>query len=175
MNRAQKKEFVESFHKEIKDAAYMILTDFSGIDVKNMTRLRYMLKDAGANYRVVKNNLLKLAIKGTDKEAIFEHLVGPVAVAYGDSDVVSVAKQLLEISKEIPNLRLKVGILKEKVISAKDIEKIAKIPPRDELLAKFLYLMKAPQANFVGVLHAVVQKMLFVLISIRDKKQGQAS
>jgi large subunit ribosomal protein L10 len=122
---------------------------------------------------VVKNTLLELASRETDKESLSPHYVGPTAVALSYDDPVAAAKVLSRFAKEQQaTFKLKAGMLSGKVISVADIQALADLPSREVLLAKLLATMQAPTTNFVGVLAAVPGSFVRLLSAIKTQKEG---
>ena len=126
MNRAEKRTFVSDFRDKVQEAPVLYLTDFSGLDVKSMTLLRRRLRDSGAEYLVVKNRLVKLAVADLDMPDISEALLGPTGVVLGYEGVVEPAKVVSDFAKEHDDKPVfKLGILDKKVVSAVEIERLA--------------------------------------------------
>ena len=145
MNRVEKQTFVAEFRDKVRDAPVLYLTDFSGLDVKSMTVLRQSLKDAGAEYLVVKNRLVKLALADLDLPDISEALLGPTGVVLGHAGIVEPAKAISDFAKEHDDKPVfKLGILDNQIVSAAEIQRLAKLPPRDQLLAELAGALEAP-------------------------------
>lgn len=170
MDKSGKQQLVTELAGKLSDARGTFLADYRGLTVEQATELRKKLHEAGVEYRVVKNTLLRLASKGTDVEALDEYLNGPTAIAIIQGDPVAPAKVLSDLAKDSKVFELKAGTLGEKVISAADIEALAKLPSREELLAKMLSTVNAPVSNFVGTLGAIPRQMVQVLSAIKDQK-----
>ena len=126
--------------------------------------------EAGVEYRVVKNTLLRLASKGTGSECLVEHLQGPTAIAISQKDPVAPAKILSEFAKDSKVFELKIGALGGKLISLEEIKALAALPSREVMLGKMLGSLSAPATNLVGVMAAVPRSMVQVLAAIRDQK-----
>ncbi|GAM10974.1 50S ribosomal protein L10 [Geobacter sp. OR-1] len=173
MNKESKKQVVAELHDKLDRAKAVFLADFRGLDVGKVTELRNELRKAEVEYKVVKNTLLELAVRDTDKLSLNEHFAGPTAVAMSYSDPVAAAKVLSRFDKDqqIP-FKLKGGVLSGKSISVADIQALADLPSREVLLAKMLGSMNAPATNFVGVLAAVPGSFVRALNAIRIQKEG---
>ena len=173
MNRENKQQLISELHEKLKSAKAVFLADFRGMNVTQATGLRNELRKASVEYKVVKNTLLELASRGTDKEALSSHYAGPTAIAFSYDDPVGAAKVLTRCAKEQQaTFKLKAGVLSGKVIGAADIQALAELPSREVLIAKLLGTMQAPTANFVGVLAAVPASFVRALDAIRARKAG---
>ncbi len=173
MNKENKQQVVAELHEKLQRAQAVFLADFRGMNVGKATDLRNELRKAAVEYKVVKNTLLDLASRDTDKEALSPHYTGPTAVALSYDDPVAAAKVLSRFAKEQQaTFKLKAGVLSGKVISVADIQALADLPSREVLLAKLLGTLQAPTANFVGVLAAVPGSFVRALNAIKTKKEG---
>ena len=150
MNRTEKQAFVDEFREKVRTAPVLYLTDFSGLDVKSITLLRRRLEDSGAEYLVVKNRLVKLAVADLDLPDISEALLGPTGVVLGYEGVVEPAKGVSDFAKEHDDKPVfKLGVLDNRVVSAAEIERLAQLPPRDQLLAQLAGALEAPMAAWL--------------------------
>ena len=173
MNKESKQQVVAELHEKLQRAKAVFLADFRGMNVGKATDLRNELRKASVEYRVVKNTLLDLASRETDKESLSPHYIGPTAIAFSYDDPVAAAKVLSRFAKEQQaTFKLKAGILSGKVISVADIQALADLPSREVLIAKLLGTMQAPMANFVGVLAAVPAIFVRVLGAIKAQKEN---
>lgn len=173
MNKESKQQVVAELHDKLQRAKAVFLADFRGMNVGKATELRNELRKAAVEYKVVKNTLLDLASRDTDKESLQPFFIGPTAVALSYDDPVAAAKVLSKFAKEQQaTFKLKAGVLTGKAISVPDIQALADLPSREVLIAKLLGTMQAPTANFVGVLAAVPGSFVRALAAIRDKKSG---
>ncbi len=172
MKRDEKERIVAEIKQDLEMSDSVIVTDYKGLDVETITNLRSNIKKVGGRYRVIKNALLRRAIQDTDAASIDPLLVGPTAIATMKGDVVSLAKALVEFSKDNENLKLKGGILAGRPISPDDIKNIASLPGREVLIGRMMGTLNAPMAGLVGVLIALIQRFVFVLRAIEQKKQG---
>ncbi len=176
MNRAEKASFVEDLRDRLNRAPVVYLTDFTGLDVKSITKLRRSLKDSGAEYLVVKNRLAKLAFAETELPDISSELVGPTGVIFGYDDVVAPAKALTDFAKEHNKKPVfKLGILENEILLPEQIIRIASLPSRDQLYSRLAGALEAPMAMLATALEAKVQEMaglLDALIEERDQAGG---
>jgi len=173
LNKESKQQVVAEMREKLQRAKAVFLADFRGMNVGKATDLGNELRKAAVEYKVVKNTLLELASRETDKESLSPHYVGPTAVALSYDDPVAAAKVLSRFAKEQQaTFKLKAGVLSGKVISVADIQALADLPSREVLLAKLLATMQAPTTNFVGVLAAVPGSFVRLLNAIRIQKEG---
>lgn len=174
MNRNDKEAVVSEVSQRLTRASAVILTDFSGLKVEQMTDLRQKLRDSGSEYLVVKNTLLKLASKGTETESLVQDLTGPNGLGFSYDDPVELAKVLVDFAKDNPKLEIKEGVLDGKVISTAEVTALAKLPSREVLLAQLLGVMNGVARNFVSVLAAVPRGLVTALKQIEEQK-GEAA
>lgn len=153
MNRAQKKEWIESTNANVKDAEIVLVAHYKGLTVAEMTDLRVKVRAAGAGFKVTKNLLAKRAIVATPYEKITELFKGPTAIAYSN-DPVSAAKVLHEFSKKNSKLVLVGGKFGETVLDQATIAQLAVMPSLDELRAKIIAILQTPATRMAGVTQA---------------------
>jgi len=174
LNRDNKKQIVTELHEKLDRAKAAFLADFRGMTVEQATTLRDDLRKVNVEYKVVKNTLLELAVKETDKESLTAHFAGPTAIALTYDDPVSAAKVLSKYAKEQAAVfKLKAGVLTGKPMSVADIQALADLPSREVLIAKLLGTLNAPITNFVGVLAAVPGSFVRALDAVRAKKAAE--
>ncbi len=175
MNREQKAERVAELKERLDRSGLMVLTDFTGLAVDDMTTLRAKVKAVGGEYYVAKNTLIRLAIKDSPAEAVGEYLVGPNGLALAYEDVAALAKTLNEFAKEKKKLEIKAGLLEGELINTDEIKRLADLPSREVLLAQLLGALNAVPTSFVSVLAAVPRNLLGVLKAIEDQKSEAAA
>ena len=158
-NFEKKKEVVKEIQEKFANAKSVVLSDYRGLNVAETTELREKFREAGVEYKVYKNNLVKLAVKGTDFEEITADLTGPNAIAFGYEDPVVPAKVIKDFAKEHGNLSLKTGIIEGEYFGSEKMLKIAEIPSKDELIVRFLSSIKSPVNNFVYLLNNIKDEM----------------
>jgi ribosomal protein L10 len=174
MNRTGKESSVSDLSERLNRASVAYLTDFTGLDVKSMTTLRRTLKESGAEYVVVKNRLAKRALSDTGLPDISDSFTGPTGLVLGYDDVVTPAKVLSDFAKAHRDKPVfKLGVLEQKVLQPEQIDRIAKLPPREQLLAELAGALQAPIAALAGVLEAKLQEMAGLLDALKEKR-GQA-
>jgi len=171
MNRTEKESFVSDLRERVRKAPVVYLTDFTGLDVKSITQLRRSLKASGADYVVVKNRLAKLAFDETELPNIFEDLTGPTGVVFGYDDAVAPAKTLTDFAKEHDKKpTFKLGILDQKVLHPEQIDRLAKLPSREVLLAQLAGLFEAPLAQLAAALEGKLQEMAGLLDALKEER-----
>lgn len=172
MNRDEKAAFVEDLSDKLKKAELAVVTEYKGLNVVSLESLRRELKKNNAELKVVKNTLLSRAVSGTDYESLKEHLQGTTAVAVGYDDPVAVAKAVTEFNKEHLELNIKGATNSDgNPLTPDDLKALAKVPPRDVLLAQLMSVMQAVPTGFVRVLQGVPQKFVYALQGIQDSKE----
>jgi large subunit ribosomal protein L10 len=173
MTREEKTALVKEFRDRFEKAEAAFLADYRGIDVEGMTKLRSSLRDSSSEFKVVKNTLAKLAVKGTPAEPLSEHFKDTTAIAFSYKDSALTAKVLTEFAKAQPGLDIKIGTLGDGVVEAGEIKTLASLPSRDELLASMLSALKNVPAGLARVLNGVPQKLVYALSAVaREKEAG---
>jgi len=170
ISRAQKEQNVEELRAELAEIQHAILVDFKGLNVAGASDLRRKLRAEEAQFKVVKNSIVERAIGDLPLAELKHLLVGQTAIAYTEGDVVGLAKTLSEFAKEFETPKFKGGIVDGVPISAEEFEQLAKLPPREELIGKALYLMNYPITGFVTALSGILRSVVTVLDQIREKK-----
>lgn len=172
MKLEDKKQIVEDLQKRFAESVVVIVTDYKGLDVAQVTDLRRKLREAGVEYRVVKNTLLRRAAKDTDVANILDSFVGPSAIALSYDDPVAPAKVLTQYAKSNNKLEIRAGIMGAKILDPAAIKALSDLPSREELLAKLLSVMIGVPTALVRTLNAVPGGMVNVLQAIKDKKEA---
>jgi large subunit ribosomal protein L10 len=167
-----KKQIVTKLQGKFSEAKLVILTDYKGLDVAAMNDLRAKLKEAGVDYQVVKNTLLRRAAEGTAVSTIGDSFIGPSAVAMSLEDPIALAKVLIDFAKANDKLEIKIGVMEGKVIDATEIRALSALPSREVLLAKLLSVMVAVPTGVVTVLNEIPAKFVRVLAAVRDQKEA---
>ncbi|OFX17301.1 MAG: 50S ribosomal protein L10 [Armatimonadetes bacterium RBG_16_58_9] len=153
-------------------ASTLILTDYQGLNVKQISDLRRRLREGGSGFTVVKNTLLKLAAADTEAIPLTEGLVGPTAVVYADGDPVAAAKALLSFGKEVKAVHVKHAMVDGKMFDADQVEALAKIPSRQELYAMVVGGLRSPITGLVGTLQSMISGLVFTLKAVAEHKQA---
>ena len=152
---AKKAAIVEEVTEKFKTAASVVIVDYRGLTVDEVTKLRKQLRDANVEIRVIKNSILSRAAKAAGLEGLDEVFTGPTAVAFSNEDVVAPAKIIDEFSKEAKALEIKGGIIEGKVSTLEEVTALAKLPSREGLLSMLLSVLQAPVRNVAYAVKAV--------------------
>lgn len=174
LEKAKKQKVVAELSEKLRQMNSMFLAEYSGMNVAQMTRLRKELRNIGVDFSVVKNSLLRIASYGTKAESLKDFFVGPNAIVGVYKDPVAAAKVIASVTKDVPQLKLKAGFLGDQVLTPADILKLATLPPKDMLIAKFVGLLKGMPQRLVYVLNGNINKFMLTLNAIKEKKEQQA-
>ena len=149
----------------------VVLTEYRGLTVPQMSDIRKKLRDADADFSVVKNTLFKRAADGQmPVDQLDEHLAGPTAIGFAKSDPVGAAKILVDFVREHKAISLKAGVMEGQILDIAQIEALSKIPPREVLIAQMLGSLNSPIAGLVGTLNGILSNFVFTLQAIADKQ-----
>ncbi|MBE3585258.1 MULTISPECIES: 50S ribosomal protein L10 [Desulfofundulus] len=173
--REEKQAILADLTEKFRKSKAAVLTDFRGLDVTSMTRVRRRLRESGSELKVAKNTLTRLAAKEAGLEGLEPYLEGPTAIAFGYEDPVAPAKVLSELAREFKQLEIKAGILEGKVIDVEAVRRLADLPSREVLLAKVAGGMKAPLYGFACSLQGLLRNLVYVLDAVRRQKAGEAT
>ena len=170
LNLDEKKEVVADISARVAKAQAIVIAEYRGLPVENVTQLRAQARASGVYLRVLKNTLARRAVQGTPFEKLADQMVGPLA--YGISeDPVAAAKVLHAYAKGNDKLVIKGGAMPGQLMTAKEVGALATLPSREELLAKMLGTMQAPIVKFVQTLNQVPGKFVRTLAAVRDQKE----
>ena len=170
LNLDDKKAVVAEVSAELAQAQAVIVAEYRGLEVGQITALRAQARQSGVYLRVLKNTLVRRAVDGTPFEGLAQHMVGPLI--YGISaDPVASAKVLQDFAKTNDKLVIKGGAMPDYVMDAAGVKALASMPSREELLAKLLGTMQAPVTKFVQTLNEVPGKFVRTVAALRDSKE----
>jgi large subunit ribosomal protein L10 len=161
--RSDKEKDVDALKTELANVSTIILTTFQGITVEDDTKLRRAIQAAGGHYRVVKNTLATRAGAGTPHEPILKDLAGANSIAYTQTDPVALAKALTKYAKDVPAFKFKTGIVEGRVLSIADIQQLAQLPSKEELISKIMFLVNAPAQRIASALAGVSRNVAVVV------------
>jgi large subunit ribosomal protein L10 len=161
--RSEKQQDLDKLKLELAKVSTVILTTFQGITVENDTKLRRAVQAAGGKYQVVKNTLAERAGAGTPAENLLKNLSGTNSIAYTQSDAVALAKALTKIAKDVPAFQFKSGVVEGRVISIAEIQQLANLPSKEELLSKIMFLLNAPAQRIAMALNALPRNLAVVV------------
>jgi large subunit ribosomal protein L10 len=156
--REEKVQLVAEIAQKLRESKSTIVTDYRGLTVADMTELRKKLREAGVEFKVLKNTLTRRATEGTDFEGINEFLTGPTAIAFSYEDIVAPAKILNDFAKEHKELEIKAGIVEGRVVGLDEVKQLANLPSREGLISMFLSVLQAPMRNFAYAVKQIAEQ-----------------
>ena len=174
MNRSGKAAIIEAVKARADKASFAVITDFKGMTVEELTNLRVSLRNAGGEYLVVKNTLARIALTDGTHDAIKDNFHDNCGVAFGFDDPVAVAKALSDFAKQSKLFELRCASLDGKALDAAQIDALAKLPGREQLLGHLLGTMNAVPTNFVSLFANMVRGLLYALKGIEEQKADAA-
>lgn len=172
MNRNAKATVVEGIKAKASEASIAVVTDFKGMPVEEMTQLRVKLREVGGELIIVKNTLARIAFTDTKHDAIKDMFRENCAVAVGYADPVAIAKAVTGFAKTSKKLVVKHGSLEGQVLSSAQLDDLAKLPGKQELLAMTLGTMNAVPTNFVSLFGNIIRGMLYALKAVEEQKKA---
>jgi large subunit ribosomal protein L10 len=171
LTKAQKHEQSLLLRDKLTGVTTLFLLENHGLNVNDVNRLRTEVRNTDATYKVVKNTVVRLAVEGTEMEGITPFLSGPKVLAYTGGDGVALAKVLKEFINKHPELRFEHAYLEGQILEAKEAEKVADLPSREELIVKLLQLLQSPIRRLVVALNAPLQQFATVVSQIAGNKE----
>lgn len=169
--RGQKEKAIATLKEEFSNTNNALIVSFKGLTVNKDLELRRAMREADLGYRVVKNTLSRIAIEGTPLEPLKEHFIGMTAIAYSAKDPVGLAKVLSSFAKDNAQLTFKAGIVEGRVIKIKDLEALAKMPSKEELISRLMFLLNSPAQRLVAALNGVPRNLAVVINEIAKQKE----
>ncbi len=157
--KSEKQKDLDNLKTELARVSTVILTTFQGITVENDTKLRRAVQAAGGKYQVVKNTLAERAGAGTPAEGVLKNLKGTHSIAFTQTDPVALAKALTKFAKDVPAFQFKAGVVEGKVISIAEIQQLANMPSKEELISKIMFLLNAPAQRIAATLNALPRNL----------------
>ena len=174
--KAQKQKDLEALTEQFKNAKAAMLVGFKGMTVSKDQELRNQLREAGISYGVVKNTLARKAAEGTVLEQAVDQFKGVTAVALSNEDPVNLSKAIAKFTKANPDIfQFKVGIVEGSVVALKDVEAIASLPSKEELISKIMFLVNAQAQRLAVVTSAVARNLAIVFDQVRAQKEAQGT
>lgn len=174
MKAVTKEQAIAGLKDNFGKATAVVFADYKGVTSEDMNALRRSLRDKKVVVKVAKNNLVRVALKGTPKEALVEKLAGPTVTCFALGDAVEMAKALTDFSKKVEAFTIKEGILGDSTMTEAQVKQLASLPSREQLLSQLLSVMNGPIRNFVCVLNAVPRDFTRVVHAIAEKKGKEA-
>jgi large subunit ribosomal protein L10 len=171
--RSEKQKDLDDLKNDLAKVSTVILTTFQGITVQEDTKLRRAVQSAGGKYKVVKNTLAERAGSGTPAEPLLKGLKGTNSIAYTQTDPVALAKALTKIAKDVPAFQFRAGVVEGRVLSIAEIQQLANLPSKDELISKIMFLLNAPAQRIAMALNALPRNLaVTVSEAIKANKFG---
>ena len=167
-----KSQNVEEIKEKISKSQSVVVVDYRGLNVEQLTELRSRYRKAGVEYKVYKNTMMRFAFKDSGLEDFNEFLKGPSAIAFGYDDPVQAAKITSDFAKENDKLEIKAGIVDGKVIDVNGVKDLANLPSREVLIAQVLGGFNAPIQGFANVLQGTIRSLAIVLNAIAEKQEA---
>ncbi len=176
-NLQDKVQKVAEITEELKSAKSMVMVDYKGITVEEINALRGKFREAGVEYVVLKNTLVRRAMEEAGIKELDHLLVGPSAFAFGITDEVGPAKVIMDFIQQskTEKMTIKAGIVSGKVVDTEGVVALSKLPPKEVLIAKMMGSMNAPVTNFVGVLSATLRSLVYAVDAVRKQKEETAA
>ena len=174
MARPEKVAMVQEIQERLSKSQGAVLTDYRGLNAAEITELRKRLRDAGVEYKVLKNTLTTLAAEELELEGLIPLLEGPTAIAFGYDDPVAPAKIISEFAKTNKNLEVKGGLLEGKILDPAGVKDLAELPSREVLLSMVVRGMQGPIAGLVNVLQGNIRNLVYALDAVRQQKEANA-
>ncbi len=173
-NMQGKVQKVSEIAERLKNARSMVMVDYKGITVEEINALRGKFREAGVEYVVLKNTLVRRAMDDAGITELDHLLVGPSAFAFGMKDEVGPAKVIAERIEQskADKMTIKAGLVSGKVVDVDAVMALSKLPPKEVLIAKMMGSLNAPVTNFVGVLSATLRSLVYAVDAVRKQKEG---
>ena len=168
--KAFKSEKISQMKEKIEKAKVAIVTDYKGLSVEEITKLRRSIQKEDGDYMVTKNTLAKIAVKGTEYEVLADSLTGPVAIAFGFDDQVAPAKALAKFIKETKKGEILAAAMDGKLLSASEAKALATLPSKQEIYAKMLGCINSPASGIANSINAVMSQLTRTMAAVRDQK-----
>ncbi|KPK99948.1 MAG: hypothetical protein AMJ91_05695 [candidate division Zixibacteria bacterium SM23_73_3] len=170
MLKVEKEKTVNELKERLSLTKSLFLTDFRGLNVEEMTKLRRELKKGRAEYRVTKNTMIRMAAQQSEFEGVLDYLKGPTGLVFSYEDPVSPAKVLYEVYKRVEKPKIKVIWMEGRLLDENQLKNLAALPPREVLLAQVLSGLNSPMANFVGTLQGILRNFVGIIDAIKEAK-----
>lgn len=170
MKRSEKAVIIERIKAASVNSSISVITDFKGMPVEEMTRLRVKVRESGGELIVVKNTLARIALTGTLHDPIKDMFKENCALAFGSEDPVALSKAIVDFAKTSKTLEVRHACLDGKVLDSNQLQELAKLPGKQELLAMTLGTLNAVPTNFVSLLSNTIRGMLYALKAIEQDK-----
>lgn len=170
MNKSEKAAIIEQVRSKAAEASIVVVTDFKGMSVEELTALRVKIRQAGGEYLVVKNTLARIALSDTTHAVISGNFKENCAIALGFSDPVAVAKAVSDFAKDSKLFGVRCGSLEGKALSQSDVDALAKMPSKEQLIAQALGTMNQIPTGLVSLMANMIRPLLYALKDLESKK-----
>ncbi|HLG39210.1 MAG TPA: 50S ribosomal protein L10 [Chitinophagaceae bacterium] len=174
MPTVEKEKTVAEVTEKLVEAKSVFLTDFTGLNVKELSELRRIFSNAQVHYKVVKNTLARISAKNAGCDDIIEYIEGPIAMAFGMEDPIAPAKIIKEFSKKNDKLKLKACLFEGVLFGEDRLGEIASLPTREQIMAKLCGVLNAPLANLVYSLNGIISKLVYALNAVKERKEKES-
>jgi large subunit ribosomal protein L10 len=172
LNRDEKAGKVRALNETFSKAKFAVVTDYRGLKVTELEKLRAELRQKNAFIQIAKNTLLKLAVKGTQYEGLDESFIGTTAIAFSFEEPVGPAKALSDFAKEFEALQIRSAVMDGRILSADDVKALAKLPSKEQLLGQLCGVLVAVPTGFVRALNGVPNNLVYALQAIKEQKEN---
>ncbi|BCB95721.1 50S ribosomal protein L10 [Dissulfurispira thermophila] len=170
ITKQKKSQQIAELSEKFSKSKAVILTEYKGLTVSELASLRNALREVGAEYKVVKNTLGSIAVKGTPVESAMDLFVGPTGIAFGFEDAIAVAKKVLGYAAQNEKLKVKSGIIEGRLCSIDEIKAMSKLPSRPVLLGMLAGAMQAPASKLACALNATLVQFAYALEALKNKR-----
>ena len=172
MNRDEKAGKVQVLNETFSKAKFAVVTDYRGLKVTELEKLRRELRNNDAFIQVAKNTLLKIAVQGTDFEELGDSFTGTTAIAFSFDEPVGTAKALSDFAKEFDALKIRSAVMDGKMLTVEDVTALAKLPTREQLLGQLCGVLMAVPTGLVRALNGVPSNLVYALQAIKEQKEN---
>ncbi|MBC7264398.1 MAG: 50S ribosomal protein L10 [Chloroflexi bacterium] len=174
ITKAKKEQLVADYAEKLARSKAIILTDYRGLTMAELTDLRRQLRGVGAEYHIVKNRLVRLAMSRAGRTVPEDLLTGPIGIGFCFDDAVAVAKAIVEYAQSARTFEIKGAVMGDSILSATDVTTLATLPPKEAILAQVLAAIQSPTTGLLGVLDAALRNVLYVLQARVEQLGGVA-
>jgi len=172
MSKTERQTTVEELTEQLRASPNLYVTDFSGLNVLRMTEFRRRLRAAGVRYVVVKNTLAQRALAANSVTELDQHLTGPTGLVLAGRDPVAAAKVLSDFAREFEKPTIKGGLVDGRAVTPDQVQRLASLPSREQLLGQLAGTMQAPLAQFAGVMNGMLYQMVGALEALRTQRSA---
>ncbi len=171
---AQKQEVISEIKEAIQNSKSVVIVEYRGLNVSQITDLRNQYRESGSNYKVYKNTMVSLALQELGYEGFEEYLTGPNGFVFSNEDLAKGPKVTADYNKGNEKLIIKGGLLDGKVLNADEVKAVAKLPSKEVLVAMALGGLNAPIQGFASALNGIITKVVFALNAVKEKQEANA-